>query len=203
MVFLLFFTLQNGMVKLFFRFFFLLSFFSVNAQIFVSDSTVVNNNGAIIFSETDISQNFSQKSEAIVFISNGATIVNTKQFANTQIIYNKVDKTSSQKSFAKNLANPQKEIEKIVSTKYKQEKHLVFAYKNNEKKNRFFYSSFPENSVVIPNFNNTKSFVDKVYTFSLSVSDFSEISINNSLLVINFNQFFLEGHHNRPPPSLS
>ena len=179
--------------------------FSVNAQIFVGDSAIVSNNGAILISETNKKEVFTEKSEASIFVSKDAIIVNTEQLANAQIIYenSKLKKSFNQKILAKNSRKTKNNIREIVSAKDKHSKKSVLGYKNNENRSHSFNSSLSEKSVVIPNFNNTKSFFDKDYTRSFSVFNFSEIHINNSLLTVDFHQYFLEGHHNRPPPPLS
>ena len=97
------FAKRNG--KTLFSFLFLLSFFSVNAQVFVGDSTLVSNEGTIVYSTSTETSISTEKLEAFIFVSKGAVFMNADKIANVKIAYEnttKENKISEPKTFAKN-----------------------------------------------------------------------------------------------------
>lgn len=190
----------------FFMLFLFLFFGIITAQIFVGDSAVVVNSKAIVYSTTNKNKVTTENLETFIFISKEATFIYSDSIKNVNITYENPKKRntiSEPKFFAKTSIKRQNKIAKKVSTKNKTEKKSVLGYRNNENNDGGFCHYLSESFIALPNYDNHfKSSVSKDFTLLLHQLSLSYDKLNISSRSVNFQYYFLESHHNRPPPFL-
>lgn len=157
-----------------------------------------------MFSEGSETEVFNKKGEAVVFVSEVSPVLNKDQTADNLATHasKKLNKDLDKKNLAKKILDTKSKLEKALLAKSKESNRPIFIYKSNENKDRFYYSSLSEKSVVIPVSNNIVVVINKNFKITLPISDFSKIHFKEFLLTINYSRFFLAGYYNRPPPFL-